>query len=203
MTRPSHPSIESSIAMSIVLDIVTTERHFLEILHLQKQNLHTEMTDAEQAKQGFVFVEHTIPLLQKMAEYLPQVIALNEAGQVVGYNLAMHGALRDEIPSLIPMFDIFAETYYQGRPLKQYPFFVGGQVCVDNACRGQGLLRKLYEKTGQSVPPQYQLCVTEVAARNTISLKAHLKMGFEIINTYEDANEQWQVIVWNFGTDRP
>ena len=137
-----------------------------------------------------------------MAEYLPQVIALNEAGQVVGYNLAMHGALRDEIPSLVPMFDIFAETYYQGRPLKQYPFFVGGQVCVDNAYRGQGLLRQLYIKTSQSVPSEYQLCVTEVAARNTISLNAHLKMGFEVINTYQDDKELWKVIAWNFGADK-
>src|SRR6478609_9270854 len=116
--------------MSIVLDIASTERHFLEILRLQKQNHHSEITDAEQAKQGFVFAEHTLSILQKMAEYLPQVIALNEAGQVVGYNLAMHVALRDDVPSLVPMFDIFSETLYQGRLLKQYPFFVGGQVCV-------------------------------------------------------------------------
>jgi L-amino acid N-acyltransferase YncA len=169
--------------MSIVLDIASTERHFLEILQLQKQNLHTEMTTAEQAKKGFVFAEHTLSLLQKMAEYLPQVIALNDAGKVVAYNLAMHVALRNDIPSLVPMFDIFAETHYQGQLLEQYPFIVGGQVCVDNTCRGQGLLRKLYKKTSQSVPPQYQLCVTEVAVRNTISLNAHLKMGFEVINT--------------------
>jgi len=188
--------------MSIVLNIASTERHFLEILQLQKRNHHTEITDVEQAKQGFVFAEHTLPILQKMAEYLPQVIALNEAGQVVAYNLAMHVALRDDIPSLVPMFESFAETYYQGALLEQYPFIVGGQVCVDNAYRGQGLLRKLYEKTSQSVPSQYQLCVTEVAARNTISLNAHLKMGFEVINTYQGDKELWKVIAWNFGVNR-
>jgi GNAT superfamily N-acetyltransferase len=182
--------------MEIVFGIASTPQEFNQILHLQRQNLYTKVTEDEQAKHGFVFVEHTLPLLEKMASYLPQVIAVCN-GQVVGYNLAMHIAMRAEIPSLIPMFNIFDETSYRDKPLNTYSFIMGGQVCVDKAFRGQGLLKKLYEETRDCLPPDYQLCVTEVAARNTVSLNAHFKMGFEEVKTYSDGKELWKVIAWD------
>lgn len=74
---------------------------------------------------------------------------------------------------------------------------VGGQVCVDKDCRGQGLLRRLYHETRKRLPPEYQLCVTEIAARNVPSLKAHEKMGFEAVSTYHDGKEHWIVVVWD------
>lgn len=182
--------------MEIVFDIASTEQQFDQILQLQKQNLYTEIDETEQVNHGFVFAEHTMPLLKKMASYLPQIVALHQ-GQVVGYNLAMHVSLKNDIPSLIPMFNIFNETCYQGKPLDCYSFIVGGQVCVDKAFRGQGLLKRLYVETKNRLPSGFQLCVTEVSARNSLSLKAHLKMGFEEIKTYQDDKEVWRVIAWN------
>ena len=137
-----------------------------------------------------------MPLLQMMAAHLPQVVAISHS-KVIGYNLAMPVAMKEVMPSLIPMFTEFERSTYKGRPLATYQFMVGGQVCVEKDCRGQGLLRRLYHETRNRLPAGYQLCVTEVAARNSISLKAHQKMRFEVVSTYHDGQELWNVVVWD------
>jgi GNAT superfamily N-acetyltransferase len=185
--------------MDIVFDIASTEQHFQQILQLQKQNLFSVISEEEQAQQGFVFAEHTEPLLKMMASQLPQVIAISNS-KVVGYNLALPLSMKYEIPSLIPMFAAFERSEYKGKPLSSYKYVIGGQVCVDKDFRGQGLLSKLYNETRKRVIPEHQFCVTEVSERNVVSLKAHLKMGFEVINTYHDEKEPWQILLWDYET---
>ena len=180
----------------IVFDIASTEQRFNQILRLQQENLVNLISEEQQAKHGFVFAEHTLPLLKRMATFLPQVIALSD-DRVIGYNLALHVAMKNEIPKLIPMFHEFEQSKYKGRLLETYKFMVGGQVCVDKDFRGQGLMSKLYHETKMRVPSGYEICVTEVSARNIISLRAHEKMGFEVVNTYHDGKELWRVVVWN------
>jgi len=47
------------------------------------------------------------------------------------------------------------------------------------------------------LPSGYELCVTEVSSRNSFGLKAHQKMGFEVVDTYHDGKELWKVVVWD------
>lgn len=184
------------MSREIVFDIASTEQQFNQILQLQQANLVNAISEDQQAKHGFVFAEHTLPLLQRMATLLPQVIAVND-NRVVGYNLALHVSMKHEIPKLVPMFHEFEQSEYKGRPLKTYRFVVGGQVCVDENFRGQGLMSKLYHETRNRLQSGYEICVTEVAARNSISLRAHERMGFEVVNTYHDGKELWKVVVWD------
>jgi len=182
--------------MEIVFEVASAEEHFDQILRLQKQNLFSAISEEQQARQGFVFAQHTVPLLKMMAAHLPQVIAVSN-GKVVGYNLAMSLSMKNEMPSLAPMFAEFERSQYNGKPLSAYSFMVGGQVCVDEGFRGQGLLSRLYHETRNRLPSGYRLCVTEVSVRNDISLRAHLKMGFEVVSTYHDGKELWKVVVWD------
>jgi ribosomal protein S18 acetylase RimI-like enzyme len=184
--------------MEIIFDMASTDQHFEQILQLQKQNLFSELSPERQAQQGFVFAEHNMSLLKRFAEELPQVIALNN-DKVVGYNLGMPVSMRNEIASLVPMFDEFDRSEYKGKPLASYRYMVGGQVCVHKDFRGHGLLNKLYHETKNRLPSGYQLCVTEVAARNTAGINAHQKMGFEVVSTYHDGKELWKIVVWDLG----
>lgn len=186
---------EEDISGLVEFRTATTDQHFIEILALQKQNLYSSMSLEQQQQQGFVFAEHNLELLKKMSGYLPQVVATCN-NQVVGYNLAMPVSMRDELPSLIPMFNEFERCSYHGELLTSYNYMVGGQVCVHQAFRGQGLLKKLYHETRNKLSGNYQLCVTEISARNINSLKIHQKMGFEIIGTYRDEKELWNLVAW-------
>jgi hypothetical protein len=171
-------------------------RHLADILALQRR-YHARNVPAEvQAMEGFVFAEYSLDLLRRMAAQSPQAIALS-AGRVVGYCLSLPTSFREELPSVAPMFEQFDRCSYQGKPLSDWEFIVGGQVCVDRDHRGHRLLARLYEQIRLALPRCFELCVTEVATRNEVSLRAHEKMGFEIISTYRDPQEEWAVVAWD------
>ncbi len=179
----------------ITLDVASTDRHFEQILDLQRRNHVQSLPPEIQDREGFVFAQHSVPLLRRMAAEIPQAIALND-DIVVGYCLAMPVLLRDEVPVLTPMFDHFSGCDFRGRPLSEIRFFVGGQVCVDRDYRGQGLLARLYEHVRVSAPTGYELRVTEISVRNQVSVRAHARMGFETISSYSDDREDWVVVAW-------
>lgn len=180
----------------ITLATADADRHFEQILALQRRYHVRTLAPEIQDREGFVFAEHSLPLLRRMAAALPQAIAL-DGDAVVGYCLALSLALRDEVPSLAPMFEQFAACRWRDRPLAESRFFVGGQVCVDRDYRGRGLLARLYEQVRRSASPDYALCVTEIAVRNAVSLRAHERRGFEAIARYSDGREDWVIVAWD------
>jgi GNAT superfamily N-acetyltransferase len=178
------------------ITLATTDEHLEGILALQRRNHFHSVPADVQSREGFVFVQHTLPLLARMAAVSPQAIALHE-GRVVGYCLSLPLSLQAEVPTLAPMFEQFARCTYRGRPLGEYRFVVGGQVCVDRDCRGQGLLARLYDQLRLSLAGHCELCVTEIATRNPVSVRAHEKMGFETIAGYDDGREAWVIVAWD------
>lgn len=181
----------------INIDVASSPQHFEQILDIQQRYHANALSREAQEREGFVFVEHSVPLLRRMSAELPQAIALERDDVVVGYCLSLSLTLRSEVPSLGPMFDQFSRCAYHGRPLSSLNFFVGGQVCVDRAYRGRGLLARLYEQLRLSAPRAYDLCVTEIAVRNQVSVRAHERMGFETISTYSDGSETWAIVAWD------
>jgi GNAT superfamily N-acetyltransferase len=181
----------------ITLATASTDAHLQGILALQRRNHLRTVPEDVQSREGFVFVEHTLPLLRRMAEASPQAIALSD-GHVVGYCLSLPLSLQAEVPSLAPLFEQFGRCAFRGRPLSAHRFVVGGQVCVDRAFRGQGLLARLYDQLRVSLAHACDLCVTEIATRNRVSVRAHEKMGFEAIATYDDGRESWVIVAWEF-----
>jgi GNAT superfamily N-acetyltransferase len=178
------------------ITVASTDRHLDEILVLQRRYHLNALSDLVQSAEGFVFAQHTKSQLQRMAAESPQAIALVD-GQVVGYCLSLTASLKDELPTLAPMFEQFAACTYRGRSLPDYRFIVGGQVCVDRGHRGKGLLAALYAQIRQSVGSAYDLCVTEIATRNHVSVRAHERVGFEAVSTYSDSEEEWVIVAWD------
>lgn len=164
------------------------------ILALQ-QRYHAHSLSLAEQEEGFVFAEHSLPLLEKMAAELPQVIALS-GDTVAGYSLALPISLRADIPQLEPMFHAIEGLEFRGQAVSRYTWFIGGQVCVDRPWRGQGLMARLYQHTGRMVPPEYQVCITEIAARNQVSQRAHRRVGFEEISRHHSDGEEWVMVAW-------
>ena len=188
-----------SSARIATVTTATTDAHLEGILALQRRNHVNAVARQVQDREGFVFVEHTLPMLQRLAAASPQAIALHE-GRVVGYCLSMLPSLRHEVPVLAPMFWQFEHCQIRGRPLTAHRYVVGGQVCVDRDFRGQGLLARLYDQLRASLAPACDLCVTEIATRNVVSVRAHEKMGFEAIAHYDDGKEAWVIVAWDLAT---
>jgi ribosomal protein S18 acetylase RimI-like enzyme len=170
----------------------------LRIVELQKENLPVNLTHDIILKEGFVTVVHDLPVLKKMND-LEQHIICKDEEKVVAYLLAMTAAAQHDIPVLIPMFELFKTIDYLGKPVSHHHYIVVGQVCVDKNYRGQGILDKCYEKYREQFKNKYDFAITEIATRNTRSIKAHQRIGFKEIYRYVSPdNEEWSIVVWEW-----
>jgi L-amino acid N-acyltransferase YncA len=182
---------------SIHFTLVSTPADVHQILELQSQNLPAALAADTMASQGFVTVEHDQEVLEHLNRDSPAVIA-KARDQVVGYALVMAREFAADVPVLRPMFDMLNTLSWNGTPLPDNArWFVMGQICVAAGYRGIGVFDGLYLKMKEAYRSRYDFTVTEVAERNTRSMRAHERVGFRTLHTYADetTGEVWRVIV--------
>ena len=179
-----------------------TERGQLEqILALQRQNLAPRLPPEVVQSQGFVTAEHDLDTLEQMHDLAPSIVA-KANDQVVGYALTMVVEAKRYVPILTPMFGSFETLQWRGRRLTAIPFYVMGQVCVAPAYRGQGVFDALYRGHAASYADRFELLVTEIATRNTRSLRAHERVGFQPLHCYRDSVDEWLIVAWDWTLPR-
>jgi L-amino acid N-acyltransferase YncA len=179
------------------LTTVETKVELEEILELQQQNLIQNIDEVEMQTQGFVTMIHDLDVLQQMHDLAPSVIA-KDGNRVVGYALVMLRECRELFPPLEPMFKNLDLLEYRNNPLNEYRFYIMGQVCIDKKFRRTGLFDQLYQKHKEIYAEKFDFIITEVSTRNQRSLRAHERVGFEVINTYSDEIDEWAVVLWNW-----
>lgn len=172
------------------------------ILKLQQSNLAQGLTADEIQSQGFVTVQHTYDVLEKMNDLEKHVIA-KEDEAVIAYCLAMTKQSRFDIPVLIPMYDVFDKIVHKEKIISTVNYIVVGQVCVDKAYRGQGIFDNCYAAYKEFYSNKYDLVLTEIASNNTRSLQAHKRIGFREIHSYIDpTGTEWIVVIWDWRNDQ-
>ncbi len=175
--------------------ISTTEEELKSILELQQINLPRNISTEELESQGFVTVEHDLDLLTRMNSPYQHIIA-KEDNKVVGYTLVMLPKWKHDIPVLVEMFDQIDSIVYGGALLSEAKYFTMGQVCVAKSHRGQGVFAGLYTEMKKRMSPDFDYIITEIASRNYRSIRAHEKVGFEIIKTYQIGDgEEWVLVL--------
>ena len=169
------------------------------ILALQQRNLSRNVPPDVQREQGFVTLQYTLPQMQKMHELGPSVIA-KDNGSVVGYAITAMPGIRPFIPELETLFEMLNTIQYEGKPLSHYSYYVVGQVCVADSYRGSGLFDQLYNHHRAVYSDQFRLFITDISARNTRSLRAHERVGFQPVHYFHEpgADEEWALVVWDW-----
>jgi len=171
---------------------VQNRRELEQILELQRANLARNVSAEEIVTQGFVTVEHTLPVLERMHGFAPSIVA-KDGDALAGYALVMPIECRSFVPLLEPMFQrLDALGLFRER------FYVMGQICLDKRWRGQGIFDLLYGAHRRSLRSSYDCSVTEVATRNTRSMRAHERVGFTVIDRYRDATHEWALLRWDW-----
>jgi hypothetical protein len=181
----------------IQITTITSDTEIIQLLDLQQLNLPKNISKEVALEQGFVTVQHNFELLRAMNEAIPQVIAKKD-DRVVGYALVMLPNFADLIPVLQPMFHLFSSIDYGEKKVSDYKYYVMGQVCIAEECRGLGVFDALYHKHRDLYSTDYQVCITEIAKRNTRSTRAHERIGFKTIHTFQDETELWNVVAWDW-----
>jgi GNAT superfamily N-acetyltransferase len=169
--------------------------HLQGILDLQRRNLPGNLDEAEARSQGFVTVRHSLGDLQQMNVIERHAIAV-DGKSVVAYLLAMTPASRNNVPVLIPMFEMIDTIVYEDRPIAAYGYIVVGQACVDKLYRGKGVFDAIYHHYVQYFRERYRLIITEIDATNTRSLRAHIRFGFRTVKEYTAPNGvSWHIVL--------
>jgi len=184
--------------MSINYSLVSKPAELQQILDLQQANLPQNLSPEQQATQGFVTLQHNFELLQRMHEAYPSMIALQQ-NDLAGYCLAMSREFEVDFPILEPMFSMMEEKKYKGKVITDYHYFHCGQICVSEKYRAQGVFDALYLAFQKEYAPKFELLVTYVSRKNPRSIKAHLRVGFEI--AHEEIKEDgagWLLVAWDF-----
>jgi hypothetical protein len=172
--------------------LTTTEKELTQIIALQQENLFQNISLQEQLEQGFLTVNHSFDLLEKMHNSYPHIIAIDNA-KVVGYALCMLPEFKNETPVLIPMFDQIDTVI--NRIENNINYVVMGQICIDKNYRQKGIFKGLYHFMKQNVSEKYNAIITEVDVKNTRSSNAHKAVGFEVLKTYTFNNQVWELII--------
>src|SRR6478736_8402968 len=136
-----------------------------QILELQKKNLARFLSPEEIIREGFVTVHHSFENLKKMNSREQSVIA-KENNTVVAYLLAMTQQSKHDIPTLVPMFEIFNQIAFRGKKISEYNYLVVGQVCVAKEFRGKGVLDNCYKEYKKRFETKYNFAITEIAQNN-------------------------------------
>lgn len=179
--------------MEIIYGVAQNDADLHQILALQTANQSKNLSLEEIQAQGFVTVEHSFPLLKKMNNPYPHIIATLD-NQVVGYALVMLSELRNEIPVLISMFEKIDKLVVEDRPMSEYAYFVMGQICVAKEVRGSGVFGGLYQKMAAVMRSDFDYIITEIATRNTRSMRAHAREGFKVLLQFNDGFEEWAIV---------
>lgn len=185
--------------MPVTITTTQTDEDLRGLLALQQRNQVRNLTPEQQREQGFVTLVYTFEQMKRMHEAAPTVIA-KDGDEVVAYAITTVPEVRADVPELATLFSLFDTLTYEGRLLSEYPYYVVGQVCVDARYRGQGIFDKLYAHHKALYQSRYRLFITDISARNTRSLRAHQRVGFQSIHSFHEpaANETWEVVVWDF-----
>ena len=182
--------------------IVTTTSGIADLqqIHsLQKENLKSNISKEEMLSQGFVTVNHSMEILEMMHRLAPSII-IKDNDKVVAYALTMLCECKNLVPELKSMFIGFDSLNWRGKRLNEYDYYVMGQICIDKAYRGRGLFELLYLKHKEIYESDFDFIITEVATRNSRSMKAHKRIGFETVHMHQDELDEWEVIIWDWKT---
>ena len=100
---------------------------------------------------------------------------------------------RTFVPILEPMFQRLDALGMLGQR-----FYVMGQICIARPWRGRGVFDLLYQAHRAFLSEAYDCCLTEVATRNTRSMRAHARVGFTVVDRYRDATDDWALLQWTW-----
>ena len=164
---------------------------------LQRENLRKLIGETEAGKEGFLTAEYSMETLQQMHQFQPSIIA-KDGDAVAGYVIVTTKDSYGQHPLLDSLFDSIDALVYNGTALKNVNYILVGQLCVGKAYRGIGLVQKMYAYYQQCLNKEYQYLITDVAQENPRSIKAHLKTGFEIIDTLKYDGIGWDIVLWDW-----
>jgi GNAT superfamily N-acetyltransferase len=176
--------------------------HLVGIQALQAANLRRTVGEDEAAREGFVTAEYTVEFLQAMHEVAPSIVTTDEdeTGRriVVGYALVTDRSVGMSHPLLRYLFEATDRQTWNGVRLRDVAYVVCGQLCVAKSHRGLGLADRMYRRMCEEYSTRWDGVVTDVVTDNPRSLRAHARVGFDVVTTIAYGGAEWKIVLWDW-----
>ncbi len=150
-----------------------------QIIRLNSKYFYPYPSDV-QIETGYLGKLYKAEELRQIIEEREIIIAADNKN-LKGYYLI--GRKEDKDSSVYLRNESLSLNDESGNPLSciAYPT----QVCIDEAYRNQGLFGKMLNALCFEIREKYKNILCSVSEKNIVSIKAHEKYGWEMINTFE------------------
>jgi L-amino acid N-acyltransferase YncA len=161
------------------------------VVTLQNRYLKANMSEDERGG-GFLSNAFSAEKFQEIDRDCCVLIALDDTDTVVGFLCgSTWDAMKDNalVAAMIANIDM--------SKLDPATTCIAGPVCLDESTRGQGLMGKLYESLAAFLRESTTMrsMMVFIAEVNAASIKAHTKVGFETIATFNFADSPYLTLI--------
>ncbi|CAF1417775.1 unnamed protein product [Rotaria magnacalcarata] len=178
-----------------------SEEDLLNIISLMKSNLRKTLSLDQQASDGFLSIEFSYDILRKMNQPASSIIATDTtSNKLVGYALASLPEIAVELPDIAKLILLIKTLDYKGKPLRDNTYYILGQICVADGYRGRMVFDGMLQKHRELHSDRYEMMITCISNKNVRSLRAHARVGFETIYTFNDlsSDDTWHAVLWDW-----
>jgi hypothetical protein len=184
----------------ISIGTVQSDEDVLAIAALLKANLRRNFSLDMQNSNGFLSIEYELDFLRRINQLAPSIIAKDSTSKLVGYSLVVLPEIASEVPELNELVSLISTLEYKGKSLRNYTYYIMGQVCIADGFRGQKIFDQMYDKHRELYADRYQLLISDISSANVRSLRAHARVGFELVHSVKNliSGETWNTVVWNW-----
>lgn len=168
---------------------IATKADIPGIQSLQQRYLYSELTP-EGRLEGFVTTPFTFEQITKSIESSGLFVSEYKT-EIVAYAFAGTWEFFEQWPIFPYMTSRFPQLSYKDFEITVSSTFQYGPVCVDKAWRGKGTFIQVFESMRLEWMKSFALSITFINAINTVSSKAHQKLGWEIIDHFTFNDKQY------------
>lgn len=160
------------------------------ILALQAQNLVSELSEEQKASNGFVTTPFTPELLDEIIN-LGWAFVTEIDGEIAAYLFGGSWPYYEKWPIFPYMTSRFPDWHFKNWEITTKNSFQYGPVCIDANHRGKKIINQLFEAMRTDFIKTYPLAATFINQANQVSTKAHLKLGWAIVDEFEYNDNQY------------
>lgn len=153
------------------------------VLSLQEKYLFRNMSEQERNR-GFVTTPFTKSQIQEIIKQNGFFVASNK-NEIIAYAFAADWEYFEQWEIFNYMVSRFPQISFHGSEITTENTFQYGPICIDIPFRGKGVMNLLIEIMRIEFLKRFPISITFINQINEVSVHAHKKIGWEIVDTFE------------------
>ena len=159
---------------------------FEDISEVEKlqEKYHVSTISDEDRPDGFVTTLFTREQFERLIEEEKGLFVASDKGKVIAYAMAASWDYWSTWPLFQYMIGDLSSTSYLGLDLSTENSYQYGPICIDKEYRGTSVLPNLFEFSRRVMNKRYPVLITFINKINIRSLRAHQKLGLDVIKEF-------------------